>query len=169
VKKTDPGASRIAKRGSLKAVRLLVVEDHADMRTSLAILFRMLGCQARFAADLASARVAAGEERFDVLLSDINLPDGDGWDLLREMVERGQRPATAIAMSGFGSNKDIAESHLAGFDQHLVKPFAPEELTAIVQRAADALAQKERAALPKRKLGHVRSDGGCAPMVYLSF
>ena len=153
----------------MKCLRVLVVEDHADMRTGLTVLFKLLGCHARFAADLAAARKAAGEERFDVLLSDINLPDGDGWDLLRELQELGRRPQVAIAMSGFGSDKDIATSHAAGFDVHLIKPFAPTELTGILQRAADARAAEKDvrpAAPPKRKLAHIPSDGRAAPVIY---
>jgi two-component system CheB/CheR fusion protein len=170
VKNTEATGRRAGKKGSMKALRVLVVEDHADMRTGLKILFQFLGCRARFAVDLASAREAAREEHFDVLLSDINLPDGSGWDLLRELTERGHRPAAAVAMSGFGSGKDISESQVAGFDVHLIKPFAPEQLMAILERSADALppqkdVQRPRIR-PKRKLGHVPSDGGPAPMVY---
>ncbi len=146
---------------SLKALRLLVVEDHADMRTGLGVLFKLLGCQARFTVDLASARQAAHEERFDVLLSDINLPDGDGWDLVREMKKEGRRPRMAIAMSGFGSDRDVSESQDAGFDVHLVKPFPPGELTAILERVAERLARKDELTAPtppKRKLAHLRPE-----------
>jgi CheY-like chemotaxis protein len=169
VKKTEPGETGLGNKEPIKALRLLVVEDQADMRTGLAVLFKFLGCRARFAVDLASARLAAREERFDVLLSDINLPDGDGWDLLRELAAAGRRPPAAIAMSGFGSHNDLARSRAAGFDTHLVKPFAPEELTAILQRVAEALPDKESriSSTPrKRKLAHVRLDGGAPPMIY---
>jgi CheY-like chemotaxis protein len=154
---------------SSKGLKILVVEDHADMRTGLDLLFKLVGCRARFAPDVAAARAAIHEECVDVLLSDINLPDGSGWALLRELQALDRRPALAIAMSGFGSDKDIGASHEAGFDLHLVKPFPPEELTTALQRAAEARPEKESRAAPaprKRKLAHLRSDGGPAPLIY---
>ena len=153
----------------MRALRVLTVEDHADMRTSLGILFKFLGCQARFSSTLASARVAAREEHFDVLLSDINLPDGDGWDLLRELKELDRLPGVAIAMSGFCCDKDIAASLAAGFDVHLIKPFTPRELTGILQSAADALPEKQSRSASKRKLAWVKSDGGPSAMVRYPF
>jgi CheY-like chemotaxis protein len=158
-------------KGNVKALKILVVEDHADMRTGLNVLFKLFGCRARFVTNVAAALAAIHEERFDVLLSDISLPDGSGWALLRELQALHKRPAMAIAMSGFGSDKDISASRDAGFDLHLVKPFAPEELTAALQRAADALPEKESqvASTPrKRKLAHLPSDGGAAPYIYPS-
>jgi CheY-like chemotaxis protein len=171
--KTGPAGGIASKKVSLKTLRVLVVEDHADMRTGLTVLFKLLGCQARFAVDVASARAAAKEERFDVLLSDINLPDGDGWALVRELREIARRPGIAVAMSGFGGDRDISESKEAGFDVHLVKPFAPEELTKILQSVAEALAEKNArgpSSPPlKRKLAHLRSDGGPSPLVIFPF
>jgi len=58
----------------------------------------------------------------EVLVSDLGLPDGDGWQLLRESREAGAFPY-AIAMSGFGTFADVATSTEAGFRHHLVKPF----------------------------------------------
>ena len=139
------------------------------MRTGLTVLFKLLGCQAQFTYNLATARAAATQEHFDVLLSDINLPDGDGWTLMRELRETGRKPRVAIAMSGFGGDRDICESKEAGFDLHLVKPFAPEELTKILQRAAeDVLASEPRVASPrvKKKLAHVRAAGESTAIFY---
>jgi DNA-binding response OmpR family regulator len=154
--------------GGVKALKILVVEDHADMRTGLAVFFKLCGCQARLVPDVAAARSAIRAELFDVLLSDIHLPDGNGWALLRELQELGRRPAMAIAMSGFGSAKDLSASREAGFDLHLIKPFAPEELASALERAAEARPEKSAgSATPrKRKLTHLRSDGGPAPYVY---
>ncbi len=151
----------------MKALRILVVEDHADMRTGLGVLFKMLGCHATMTENLAGARKAAGAENFDVILSDINLPDGDGWDLLRELAAAGRRPLTAIAMSGFGSDKDIAASGVAGFMHHLIKPFPPEELKVILELAAAQLspARLAEVVLPvarKRKVGHAALAGSGA-------
>lgn len=70
---------------------------------------------------------------FDVILSDIGLPDINGWDLMREL--RPRTGAHAVAMSGFGSEADIQRSLAAGYQDHLVKPFTPAALEEVLQRA----------------------------------
>lgn len=117
------------------ALRLLVVEDHRELCAMLKLFLEVLGCGARFTEDAASALRAADEESFDVLLCDIALPDGNGWDLLRQLETSGHRPRHAIAMSCHGLNEDRARSEAAGFAAHLVKPFAPEALTHALQDA----------------------------------
>ena len=111
-----------------RGLRLLVVEDHGDLCITHKGLFALLGYQARFVHDVASALHAADEEPLDVLLSDIGLPDGTGWDLLRQLRQSGHGPACAIAMSGYGLDSHLSESAAAGFDLHLIKPFSPEAL-----------------------------------------
>ena len=127
--------ARTTARTSARSLRVLVVEDHLDTRNGLELFLGMLGYELRFAVDVASALAAASEEEFDVLLSDIGLPDGNGWELLRELDKRGRRPAVAIAMSGFNTDRDLACSRDAGFAMHLVKPFQPEKLEAALEQA----------------------------------
>lgn len=74
---------------------------------------------------------------FDLLLSDIGLPDGDGWELLRRLNAAGCRPRRAIAVSGRGTAKDLERSQAAGFDQHLTKPLELAVLEAILREAAE--------------------------------
>ena len=173
MKGEQPRIKRPSKIKNLNALRILVVEDHLEMRTALEVLFRLLGCPARFAVDMASARQAAGEERFDVLLSDINLPDGSGWDLVRELKEKSCRTKVAISMSGSVTGKDAAASREAGFDFHLIKPFEAQELMAILERTADALTSPENAvaaAAPRRPKKNARlrpEDGAGAVYSYL--
>ncbi len=121
-----PGSARTPRPGAL---RILVVENHPDTRLGLEVFLRTLGHQARFAEDVKSALETADTAgAFDLLLSDISLPDGDGWDLLRQLESSGRRPPYAVAMSGFGSGADVEKSRAAGFAAHLIKPFPPEEL-----------------------------------------
>ncbi len=126
-----------------KPLRLLVVEDHNDLRMLLRTFFEDLGYQARVAGDLASAMRIADEEPFDVLLSDIALPDGDGWELLQRLDQTGHRPRYAIAMSGFYGLAGYARSKQAGFAVHLVKPVAPIALEQALAAAGQAIALNE--------------------------
>ena len=113
--------------------RILVVEDHVDTAFGLKMYFGNLGHDVRVALDVKSALAAAEESPFDVLLSDLALPDGTGWDLLRELRARG--PVRAIALSGHNDEEDIARSKDAGFLLHLAKPIAMPELNRVFTEA----------------------------------
>ena len=113
-------------------LRVLVVENHADTRQGVEIFLRLLGHRVSCAGNLAETLTLAEGERFDVLLSDISLPDGDGWDLPALLGGRGLCPAHAIAMSGLGSPADYQRSRAAGFEMHLIKPFTPEALAEVL-------------------------------------
>ena len=111
-----------------RSLRLLVVEDHSDLRWALQAFVEALGYDARFVESAASALHAVREQPYDVLLCDIDLPDGNGWDLLKQMEADGHRPPHAIAMSVFNLGEDVARSITAGFVLHLFKPFPPGDL-----------------------------------------
>ena len=81
--------------------------------------------------------VISENKAFDLLLSDISLPDGDGWELLRRLSEAGLRPRRAIAISGRCSVQDLARSQEAGFDRHFCKPVEMAVLEAIFREAAE--------------------------------
>ena len=83
---------------------------------------------------MGEALAVLATEKFDVLISDIGLPDGDGWELLRRAGP--SRPGYAIAMSGFGMNADRVKSREAGFRSHLLKPFVPDDLDHSLEEAA---------------------------------
>ena len=89
-----------ANRSVSRSLRLLIVEDHEDLRATLHAFSEGLGHQARVIGDVDSAMRAAAEEPFDVLLSDIALPNGDGWKLLEHLEQTSHRPRYAIAMNG---------------------------------------------------------------------
>ena len=116
------------------APRIIVVEDHADTAEGLRRFLTRIGYKVYIAPDVASARALAKAVEFDVLLSDIRLPDGTGWDLMREL-SRDQPHLRGIAISGFNSQEEIARSKRVGFLDHIAKPLVAEELTAAIESA----------------------------------
>ena len=75
----------------------------------------------------------AVRNKFDLLISDIALPDGTGIDLIMQLRAISKTPA--IAISGFGNNGDIERSLQAGFSEHLIKPIRLDKLEAAIERA----------------------------------
>ncbi len=111
--------------------RLLLVEDHPDSRHTLERLLHRRGYSVETAHDVRSALAIADTERFDVIISDIGLPDGTGYDFISRV--RAENRVKAIALSGYGMEADIARSADAGFARHLVKPVNLDELDATIQ------------------------------------
>ena len=116
--------------------RLIVVEDHAQTAEGLKKFLSAIGYQVFVATDMASALSLAAAVEFDVLLSDLGLPDGTGWELLKRL--SAERRIRAIAFSGYNSPEDRQRSAEAGFLEHLAKPLAPDQLCAAINRAAAA-------------------------------
>ena len=114
-----------------KSVRLLLVEDHEDTNRSLTNMLRRRGYEVLPAKDLRSALDLATSNQFDVLVSDIGLPDGSGLDLLKAL--RAKREVFGIALSGYGMEEDIRRSGAAGFSHHLIKPVDVNKLDSIIQ------------------------------------
>jgi signal transduction histidine kinase len=114
-----------------RCVRVLLVEDHGDTARILARILRGAGHTVQTAGDVASALELAGNAEFDLLLSDMGLPDGSGMDLMKELRRRGN-PLPGIALSGYGQEEDVRVSREAGFSQHLLKPVTAQRLLAIV-------------------------------------
>lgn len=125
----------ISRRNSAATpLRVLVVENHADTREILASMLEGLGHTVVVADSMGSALRAAARSGCDVLLSDIGLPDGDGWELLNRL--NLPRPMYAIAMSGYGTLSDRNRSKAAGYRHHLVKPMELEQLESILYSVA---------------------------------
>lgn len=120
----------------LGALRLLLVDDHKDTVDTLALLLGSQGHDVRVAGSIREAIETAKGYEFDVLISDIGLPDGRGTDLLTSLRERAGKNIKAIAMSGFGMEEDREKSRLAGFAEHLTKPIE----FAVLERALTRLA-----------------------------
>jgi two-component system CheB/CheR fusion protein len=122
-------------------LRIFVVENHADTLKYLTLYLEGMGHTVLSARNMQDALAALPAAGCDVLISDIGLPDGDGWELLHTLCpEPGQCPIYAIAMSGFGLNADRATSKAAGFRHHLLKPFDPDELDALLEEASRQIA-----------------------------
>jgi HAMP domain-containing protein/signal transduction histidine kinase/CheY-like chemotaxis protein len=120
-----------------QTMRILLVEDHEDTKRSLTNLLRRRGYHVQSAGDLQSALDLSAKEEFDVLISDLGLPDGSGIDLMR--VLNSQRPVFGIALTGFGMEEDIRKSYEVGFKHHLVKPIDLNKLDSLIQESAAAL------------------------------
>ena len=128
-------------RPQRQTMRILLVEDHEDTNRSLTNLLSRRGYHVQSARTLQSAHDLSVKEKFDVLISDLGLPDGSGIDLMRRLNSEG--PLLGIALTGFGMEDDIRKSHEAGFRHHLVKPIDLNKLDSIIQESAtDAAAQK---------------------------
>jgi DNA-binding response OmpR family regulator len=113
---------------------VLFVDDHADTRTALSRLLRREGYGVLTAGTVAEARLLLQSEPVDLLVADVQLPDGDGCDLLAD-ARRSARPALrAIAVSGHGDDQRRRRCKDAGFDDYLLKPVPWEDLIAAVRR-----------------------------------
>jgi CheY-like chemotaxis protein len=85
------------------------------------------------AESVGAALQAVARERFDLLVSDIGLPDGSGEDLIRQLWEKGHN-LPGIALSGYGMQQDIERSGAAGFQAHLIKPVLPQQLQTTIDQ-----------------------------------
>ena len=112
-------------------LRILLVEDHADTARALCRLLRGDGHEVTAAASVAEALRAAGHARFDLLICDMELPDGTGLDVLR-LARLGGLPA--IALSGHATSEEWRTSFDAGFDEYLTKPVSAETVKSGIRR-----------------------------------
>jgi signal transduction histidine kinase len=119
-----------------RPLRILLVEDHQDTCTALEKLLIRRGHLVAATHNMRSAMETAARNQFDLLISDVALPDGNGADLMTYL--RAISGMRGIAISGFGMYGDIERSLEAGFAEHLVKPIKVEKLEAAIERAIDA-------------------------------
>jgi HAMP domain-containing protein/signal transduction histidine kinase len=130
-------ASDVSPRPSQRQpMRLLLVEDHEDTNRSLTNLLRRRGYHVKSALNLESALKLSDAEQFDVLISDLALPDGSGIELMRKLSSN--QTLLGIALTGFGMEQDIRKSKEAGFQHHLVKPIDLNKLDALIQQGPPA-------------------------------
>jgi PAS domain S-box-containing protein len=119
---------------TIASARILLVEDHPDTVRMLARLLKLSGFDVKTACSAAAALQLAASEPFDILVSDIGLPDATGYELMSAI--RDQFGIKGIALSGYGMEEDLRKSKDAGFADHLVKPVSVAQLRAVIERVA---------------------------------
>ena len=107
--------------------RILLVEDNGDTAQMMKMLLAQRGYVVETAADVRQALRAVESASFDLLLSDLGLPDGTGIDLMQELRRRGNA-LKGIALTGYGQEEDVRRSKEAGFSAHLIKPADADAL-----------------------------------------
>ena len=117
---------------------VLVVEDHPDTCRLLGLLLNRCGCRTAAVKNARDARLLIQEMRFDFLISDLDLPDGDGLDLVREAKKK--QKLKAIAVTGRSAPEERRAGLEAGFDFYLTKPIDFHELRQALDRQ-DAAAE----------------------------
>ena len=122
-----------------RTLRILLVEDHADTAEAMADLLRLLGHRVEVAGSVAAALATAeahAQAGFDLVVSDLGLPDGSGLELMGELTRR--YGLKGIAVSGYGMEEDIRKSREAGFERHLTKPINLQTLETAIRQATTA-------------------------------
>ncbi|POR53450.1 PAS/PAC sensor hybrid histidine kinase [Paraburkholderia eburnea] len=122
------------------ALDILLIEDHEDTAEVMSQLIHALGHGVAVAASVAAALALTATRRFDLVVSDIGLPDGSGIDFIRAF--RKESAAPAIALTGFGTDDDVRRSLDAGFTAHLTKPVNFEQLEHLIEQASILRAQR---------------------------
>jgi CheY-like chemotaxis protein len=119
------------------AWRILLVEDHEPTRSTLDRLLTRRGYRVVCAGTVNEARATAQGNTFDLVISDIGLPDGSGNELMANL--RDQYGLRGIAVTGYGMEEDIAQSQRSGFISHLTKPVTVQALETALSNAAKAV------------------------------
>jgi PAS domain S-box-containing protein len=124
-------ATRDGEARSDRKLRILMVDDDEDTRVVLSRLLTKCGHEI-IAVESVAAALKLMEKQFDALISDIGLPDGSGYELMREVKRR--QSLKGIALSGFGAEEDVRLSKEAGFDYHMTKPVNFQDLRALLRQ-----------------------------------
>ncbi len=125
-----------------QSLRILLLEDHPDTAQALGQVLRGMGHLVEIRGTVAGALEAAAAAAFDLILSDIGLPDGTGLDFIRKVREKSRTPA--VALTGYGMAEDVESCLAAGFDGHLTKPVDFDKLRKTLERMAGLIGQAGR-------------------------
>jgi signal transduction histidine kinase/ActR/RegA family two-component response regulator len=113
---------------------VLIVDDQPDTLEMMRILFTQIGCRVLAASSVQEALSLASKEHPRVVISDIGMPEADGYELITRLKRiPGLENVRAIALSGYAMEEDLSRSRAAGFTAHLAKPIDPEDLIARVR------------------------------------
>ena len=118
----------------LNGVHVLIVEDDTDSRNVLALLLQRLGALVEAVASAQDAYERLAKRRPDVLVSDIGMPDEDGYSMIRRVRQLcGEHHLPAIALTAYARKQDVEAAIGAGYDHHLAKPVAPADLVKAIK------------------------------------
>ena len=157
---------RAERRGESGAATVLVVDDEADIRELLELTLLRMGLAVESAGSLAEANALLKAKRFDLCLTDMRLPDGEGLDLVRHIGEHcGDLPVAVI--TAYGSAENAVAALKAGAFDYLSKPVSLEDLRTLVKSAL-RLPQQQSAAKPARQqlLGESPAMQQAREMIY---
>lgn len=115
-----------------RSLRLLLVEDHVDSAELLAEMLQSHGHTVAVATSVSAALELASEFEFDVVVSDVGLPDATGYELMEKIRER--YAMKGIAVTGSGRASDVERGLAAGFSMHLTKPVSLRKLEAALEQ-----------------------------------
>jgi two-component system CheB/CheR fusion protein len=123
----------------LKGARVLLVDDSAEALDAFRALLEMEGAEVRAELSGKAALAAAAQTGFDLILSDVGMPGMSGYELIGELRKLSRTATTpAIALTGFGRGKDVADALLAGFDAHVAKPVSLAALIVAIEQSRAA-------------------------------
>ena len=130
--------------GELAGVRILVVDDTPDTTEVMKAMLELAAAQVTTASSGAEALRLADRTDFDLILSDLSMPEMDGYELLRELRKRPRTSEVpAIALTGLGRSEDIKRARAAGYASHLTKPVPFDKLTTLVSEVTGHQSQSE--------------------------
>lgn len=121
--------------GEDRPIRVLLIEDDFDVAAGLSEYLEARGVRVDFAYSLRDARQSLREADPDILLLDVELPDGDGIDFCRRIAEEGGLPGPVLFLTARGDLEDLLAGFAAGGADYIVKPFEPAELLARIRAA----------------------------------
>jgi signal transduction histidine kinase/ActR/RegA family two-component response regulator len=125
-----------AKENVSRRHRVLVVDDHPDTCTGMKLMLERRGYDISVAHSAEQAIEKASQQDFDLLISDIGLPDRSGYELMKELRE--QKGLRGIALSGFGADQDVSKTRDAGFSEHMTKPINFDRLDTIIRQLLES-------------------------------
>jgi signal transduction histidine kinase/ActR/RegA family two-component response regulator len=126
---------------SVRPLDVLLVEDHEPTLQATVKLLKHLGHRVTGVSTVASATAAVRQDGFDLIISDLGLPDGSGLDVMRQVRDR--YAGRAIALTGYGMDADVIASRDAGFAEHLTKPVDLDKLQAAIARVTATTTEAE--------------------------